>query len=163
MTTPARLSVVIVNYRTGRLVVDCLASLAGEVDADRDRVVVVDNDSGDGSAEVIEGAIGERGWGGWARVLRTGRNGGFAAGNNAGIRAAPAELYLLLNPDTWVREGMVGALVRFMEEHPAAGICGCRLEDPDGSPQGCGHPLPSPLQLAQRRRGSGRCRGSWGR
>jgi N-acetylglucosaminyl-diphospho-decaprenol L-rhamnosyltransferase len=142
----AHLAVVIVNYRTGGLAVDCLGSLCGEIDPARDRVIVVDNDSGDGSPDVIDGAISRHGWGAWACVLRTGRNGGFSAGNNAGIRAVDAELYLLLNPDTVVRPGAIEALRCFMEERPRVGICGARLEEPDGRPQGSAHRFPSPLR-----------------
>jgi GT2 family glycosyltransferase len=103
-------------------------------------VVVVDNASGDGSAERIGGAIGSRGWGGWATLVAAERNGGFAYGNNLGIRTAQAAghrpSYLhLLNPDTVVRPGALAALVEFMDGNPRVGIAGSRLEDPDGTPQ----------------------------
>ena len=81
--------VVVVNYRTGPLVADCLASLSSEVMALRGgRVIVVDNDSGDTSAQVIAQAIRQGGWDDWAEVIVMPRNGGFAYGNNAGIRRA---------------------------------------------------------------------------
>ncbi len=84
-----RLLVVILNYRTPDLTVDCLCSLSSEVAAlSGARVVVVDNASGDGSAQRIEAAVREHGWSGWASVLAMARNDGYAAGNNAAIRAA---------------------------------------------------------------------------
>lgn len=145
-----RLAVVIVNYRTGPLVVDCLRSLEGEIDPALDRVIVVDNLSPDDSAEVIAAAIAERGWGAWATVLKAGRNGGFSAGNNAGIVSVDAGLYLLLNPDTVVRPGALAGLRLFMDENPKVGICALRLEDPDGTPQGGAHAFPTPLRELQR-------------
>src|SRR5690606_25717117 len=76
---------VIVNYRTADMVVDCLHSLADEVAAADAQVVVVDGDSGDGSVERIGQAIREHGYGQWCRLLPLDHNGGFAAGNNAGM------------------------------------------------------------------------------
>lgn len=134
------LRIVIVNYRTPGLVVDCLRSLVEEVRAETDcRVVVVENASGDGSAETIGNAIKSEGWD-WAELLVLDRNLGFAGGNNAALRpllAAPQrpDYILLLNPNTVVRPGAIRALVNFMEQHPRVGIAGSRLEDPDGTPQ----------------------------
>jgi GT2 family glycosyltransferase len=130
-----RLAVVIVNYRTPALSVDALASLATELDPARDRAVVVDNDSRDGSAQQLEREIESRGFHEWARVVRSPENGGFSAGNNVGIRAEPASFHLLLNSDAYVRPGAVAELLRAAETHPEAGIVSPRLEWPDGTPQ----------------------------
>jgi len=144
--------VVIVNYRTSALVVDCLASLAGEVGGSRRvSVTVVDNASDDGSADEIEGAIARDGWGDWARLVRAPRNGGFAYGNNLAIRAAiesasPPDHLLLLNPDTRVRPGAVHALADFLDSHPRAGFAGSRLEHPDGEQQHSRFRFPSILR-----------------
>ncbi len=133
-------AVVIVNFRTGPLVVDCLASIEACSTGVPPRTIVVDNDSPDDSAGLIESAISERGWGSWAALVPSGHNGGFAAGNNIGIRAAIAgdntlEHILLLNPDTIIRPGAIEALDGFMATHPRVGIAGSRLEDPDTTPQ----------------------------
>jgi N-acetylglucosaminyl-diphospho-decaprenol L-rhamnosyltransferase len=131
--------VVIVNYRTSRLVVECLRSLKAEVQAHPSiRVAVVDNESGDDSLEYIQAAIAEQAWGNWATLMPSGHNGGYAYGNNVVIRpalqsSAPPDYCLLLNPDTAIRPGAIWALVEFMENHPEAGICGSGLENPDGS------------------------------
>src|SRR4051812_16677861 len=104
-----RLLVVIVNFRTGDLSVDCLRSLAPEIAAvPGARAVVVDNASDDGSINLIANAIQENGWQSWATTRPLSRNGGFAAGNNAAINEAllstdPPGYVLLLNPDTVVR------------------------------------------------------------
>ncbi len=136
-----RLRIVIVNYRTPGLVIDCLRSLEAEVRAEGDwRVIVVENASGDGSTEQIWKAIQAEHWGDWAEVLPLDKNLGFAGGNNAALRPVLAEkprpdYVLLLNPDTVVRPGAVRALVDFMDQNPKVGIAGSRLEDPDGTPQ----------------------------
>jgi len=143
--------IVIVNYRTAELTIDCLRALSTQVaDLVGGRVVVVDNDSGDGSAEKLFSAIEREGWSGWASVMPLDRNGGFAYGNNAGIRAAldsadHVNYVMLLNPDTVVREGAVKALVEFMEGHPQAGIAGSLLENKDGGVECSAHRTHSPL------------------
>jgi GT2 family glycosyltransferase len=143
-----RIRIVIVNYRTAGLVIECLRSLTDEVVALGDcRTVVVDNGSGDGSAERIGTAIASEGWG-WAELLPLAHNPGFAGGNNAALRPIltdpqPPDYVLLLNPDTVVRPGAVRALVDFLEANPHVGIAGSRLEDPDGTPQRSAFRFPS--------------------
>jgi N-acetylglucosaminyl-diphospho-decaprenol L-rhamnosyltransferase len=143
--------VVIVNYRTGGLVIECLRSLAGQVASLLGtRVSVVDNASGDGSVEQIRAAIDAEGWGGWVSLQPLARNGGFAFGNNAAIRAAlalpkPPRYVVLLNPDTIAQPGALGELVRFMDANPKVGIAGSRLENLDGSVQCSSHRAPTPL------------------
>lgn len=136
-----RLTVVVLNYRTPELTIDCLHSLESEVNSvPGTQVFVVDNASGDGSVEKIEAAIAQANWQEWVSFLPLDSNDGYAAGNNAAIRLAlaashPPDYVLLLNPDTVVRSGAIKTLVDFMDQHPAAGIAGSRLEDPDGTPQ----------------------------
>ena len=133
--------IIIVNYRTPRLVVDCLRSLESEIQAEEDcRVVVVENHSQDDSQDQISAAVASQGWEAWVELLTVEQNRGFAAGNNLPLgRMLEADqmpqFVLLLNPDTVVRPGAVRELRRFMERHPEVGIAGSRLEDPDGTPQ----------------------------
>jgi GT2 family glycosyltransferase len=138
-----RLLVAIVNYRTPELTINCLRSLEPEVRAlGHTRVVVADNDSGDGSVERIRQALTEHGWSEWASLREMERNGGFAYGNNAIIAPAlaatdcpPPDYVLLLNSDTEVCAGALGALLAFMDAHPEVGIAGSRVEDADGTRQ----------------------------
>lgn len=134
-STAVELGVVVLNYRTPGMVVDCLASLEGQINAPSQRVVVVDNHSGDDSADQIEAAIEQRGWGSWARVVRSPVNAGFAAGNNVGIKGIDAQVYLLINSDTIVREGAIEQLLATLKEHPEVHMLGPRLEWPDGTHQ----------------------------
>ena len=112
--------------------------------------MVVDNDSGDCSAEKLNSAIEREDWSSWADVMPLDRNGGFANGNNAGIRAALAspdhvDYVMLLNPDTVARDGAVKALVDFMEEHSRAGIVGSLLENAEDGVECSAHRIHSPL------------------
>lgn len=134
------LLIVIVNYRTPELTVDCLRSLQPQVvDVDA-HVIVTDGASGDHSVKLIGDAIAQHGWSHWAKLMPLEHNGGFAYGNNAAI--APAlkgadrpDYVLLLNPDTIVRPGAIQALTHFMDAHPHVGIAGSRLESMDAAPQ----------------------------
>ena len=133
-----RLLIVIVNYRTAGLTVDCLRSVAPQITPEM-RVVVTDNLSGDDSVETIRCAIETNHWD-WASVVELHRNGGFAFGNNEAIRAAMnaadrPDFILLLNPDTVLRDGAIRELLDFLDSHSRAGIAGSRLEDPDGTVQ----------------------------
>lgn len=136
-----KLHVVIVNYRTAGLTLDCLRSLAPQITAiDLARVVITDNLSGDDSVSRIQKAIDENGYGAWATVMPLPANGGFAYGNNAGVRPAlesseKPQYVLLLNPDTVLRPNAIDELIKFMDAHPDVGIAGSRLEDPDETVQ----------------------------
>lgn len=132
-------SIIIVNYRTSKLIIDCLSSLHKE----RSifccfNVVVVDNSSGDNSIQYLTDEIAKREWNTWVSLLALNKNGGFAYGNNRAIEKILASTqvpdYLwLLNPDTVVHTGACKCLVEFLETHPDVGIAGSRLEDGDGT------------------------------
>lgn len=134
-----KLLVVIVNYKTPDLTVECLQSLAAEIPLvpGTTRVVVTDNASGGGSVEKIQAAIDQHRWD-WASVMPLPTNGGFAYGNNRGIEPAlkgddkPQYIYLL-NPDTVVLPDALRELVKFMDANPQVGIAGGRAVNPDGS------------------------------
>lgn len=149
------IDVIIVNYCTGGLVTHCLESLEGEREqCPRLRVIVVDNASNDGSAELIDEVIQSRGWD-WVALLRSPANRGFGAGNNLAIewtldRSEPADLIWLLNPDTRVIPGAAPALARFMAEHSRAGIAGTGLLTEDGEPWPYAFRFPSLLGEIER-------------
>ena len=86
-------------------------------------MVVTDNDSRDDSVPRLLAAVGEQGWREWVTIEPLERNGGFAYGNNAAIRPAlsssqPPDYIWLLNPDTVVRPGALGALIH-VSRHPS--------------------------------------------
>lgn len=152
IANPARtLAVVILNYRTAGMTIDCLETLEPELAQRGDaRVYVVDNCSGDGSADQIDEAINQRGWSSWCELVRSEVNGGFAAGNNTGLHKAHADggfnYALLLNSDTLVRPGAIAELLNAARQrNDEASIIGPRLEWPDGKAQNSAFRFHSPL------------------
>jgi GT2 family glycosyltransferase len=146
-----KLLVVIVNYRVAHLAIDCLHSVAQEIaSVPGAHVAICENGTGDDSAERIQRAIDDNGWGAWCTLTKLDVNLGFTGGNNAILRPAmqsadPPHYFLLLNADTIVRPNAFKALVDYMDQHPKVGIAGSRLEDPDGTPQRSAFRFQSPL------------------
>ncbi len=140
----ADLAVIVLNYRTPELTTACLASLAGEIKPGI-RVVIVDNDSADGSAEALEQALTGRGWSAWATLIRSPTNGGFAAGNNLGIKSIDAAAYVLLNSDTLVLPGALESLAEAMRLRLDAGIIGSGLLTASGDRDHSFFRIPAPL------------------
>jgi N-acetylglucosaminyl-diphospho-decaprenol L-rhamnosyltransferase len=130
-------AVIIVSYRSAGLAIESLRSIQAEraVAGLAVRAVIVDNASGDHPQ--ISRAVAENGWSSWVTTVLAPRNGGFAYGNNLGIRHAldsgPVDYLYLLNPDTQIRPGAIATLVRFLEGHPGIGIAGSSFENADGS------------------------------
>lgn len=141
------LLVIILNYRTPDLTIQCLRSLAPEIPTiPGTRAVVVDNCSGDGSFERISEAIRAHGWDGWATAKLSERNGGFAYGNNRGWDdGREARYVLLLNSDTVVHSGCLAYCRKVMEAEPAVGVMSCLVLNADGSVQNVTRRVPSPL------------------
>jgi len=135
----ASVCVVIVNYGTPELCLDCLRSLEPERRSIPGlRVHLVDNCSGDHSVDVLRTGIHANHWSDWVVLLPQNQNGGFASGNNAGIRPAlslenPPKYFHLLNPDTIVRKDGVYQLVDYLECNPEVGIAASSLEDLEGN------------------------------
>ena len=128
--TPPKLSIVIVSFNTRADLERCLESLMGSPPAIPHEIVVVDNASTDGSVEAVR-----RRWPA-VRVVAQGRNAGFAAASNIGIRASSGTLLLLLNSDCVVPGGAIDRLVERLRAHPDAAVAGPRLVDghrPDGA------------------------------
>jgi hypothetical protein len=132
-----KIAVVLINYRTVRLTLDCLASLEPEMnDHPGMHVVVVDAASSDDSADLLEKESALRDWEKWMSLVRLDENRGFSAGNNAGIayavRLGQFDAFLLLNSDTIVRPGALGVLGKVLERETSVGLVGPRLEWPEG-------------------------------
>jgi N-acetylglucosaminyl-diphospho-decaprenol L-rhamnosyltransferase len=143
------LAVIIVSYNTRELLRRCLQSLGGEVDATA-RVIVVDNASADGSAEMAASEFTR------VEVIAAGRNLGFAGGNNLALRAlgfesaeaaALPDAVLFLNPDTEVRPGAIAQLQQFLQRTPRAGVVGPALVYPDGRFQHSAFHFPTLWQI----------------
>ncbi|TWT44056.1 N-acetylglucosaminyl-diphospho-decaprenol L-rhamnosyltransferase [Phycisphaerae bacterium RAS1] len=136
-----RVLIVIVSYRVTELTIDCLRSLEAELRAAPGfHVAVCENGTGGDAPRRLAAAVAENGWDAWCTVSEVFPNRGFCGGNNVVLREwlsrpEPPEFYILLNADTIVRPGAMGALAEFMDAHPTVGIAGSRCEDRDGSPQ----------------------------
>jgi GT2 family glycosyltransferase len=129
--------VVIVSYKSAQLTINSLKSLEVERHASHCTItaIVVDNASGD--LPRIAEVSSANNWSSWLTLIAAPINGGFAYGNNLGIKLAyesgRPDYFHLLNPDTEVRPGAVDALVDLLERTPEAGIAGSGIENPDGS------------------------------
>jgi GT2 family glycosyltransferase len=121
------LSILIVSYNTRELTLACLRSVFAETHIPFE-VIVVDNNSGDGSAEAIATGFPN------VVLLAEQRNHGFAAANNLAAERAQGEYILLLNPDTVVLDGALDKLVAFAQRSPSARIWGGRTLFGDLSP-----------------------------
>lgn len=121
-----RLAIVIVSFNARRDLQACLRSLHAAPPALEHVIVVVDNDSSDGSANAVRTAWPD------VRVVEMGRNTGFATASNAGIRSCDSDLVLLLNSDTIVPPLAIDRLAAALEGDAAAAAAGPRLVDPDG-------------------------------
>ena len=142
----AAIDIVIVSYNTRDLLAQCLTSLHAHPPAQLGSIVVVDNGSTDGSVETAR-----EGWPG-VHLMPLGRNAGFAAANNAAIRATSSPLVLLLNSDTVVRPGALDRLAGRVIETGAA-AAGPRLVDGQGRPEvSFGRMLSPWTELVQRTR-----------
>ena len=112
-------SILVISYNTKAMTLDCLRSLAEQTTIPHE-VIVVDNNSPDGSAAAIAEAFPD------VRLIASSENYGFAKGNNVAARHARGEYVLLLNPDTVVLDHAIDRIVAFAERTPEARIWGGR-------------------------------------
>lgn len=123
------LSILIVNWNTRQLLDDCLKSIFEAADGIDFEVIVVDNGSSDGSAEMVANNYPQ------AVVNASPDNLGFAGANNLAADSAGGDYLLLLNPDTIVPPGAPQGLVKFMKSHGDIGVAGPELTGADGQKQ----------------------------
>lgn len=121
------LAVVVVNYNSGEDLAGCLRSAWDAAGDARLEIIVVDNDSRDGSAERAVGANPG------TTLIRNAANRGFGAAANQGIRHTTAPFVLLLNPDAEILAGTLGGFVKVARDRSRAGAIGAMVRDPDGS------------------------------
>ncbi|MBC7805661.1 MAG: glycosyltransferase family 2 protein [Akkermansiaceae bacterium] len=129
---PPDVSVVIVSYRVRDVLRDCLNSLfaGGGLDGVTSEIILVDNASGDGTAEMVCADFSP------VRSIALGENRGFSGANNVGLAGATGRTLLLLNPDTLVPRGAIAGCVRYLDAQPAdVGAMGCRVAGPNGVTQ----------------------------
>jgi GT2 family glycosyltransferase len=125
-----QLSVVIVNYNVKYFLEQVLHSAYKAMQGIGGEVFVVDNNSADGSCEMVKRKFPQ------AILIENKKNTGFSYANNQAIKQAKGQYVLLLNPDTVVEEDCFSKCISFMESHPDAGALGVKMID------GKGHFLP---------------------
>ena len=124
---------VVVNWNAGEHLVRCVQSLLAQADGVDLDIVVVDNDSSDGSL------AGLKRFSDAVRVVQTGENLGFGAGVNRGLGACEGTYVAVLNPDVVLAPQALGRMVSFLEAQEGAGLVGPRLVDPaGGTERSCG-------------------------
>ncbi|MDA8174099.1 MAG: glycosyltransferase family 2 protein [Nitrospiraceae bacterium] len=132
-----KLSVIIISFNTRWILRRCLAMLDGTIRDGACEVIVVDNNSTDGSLEMMAAEFPE------ITVIRNEKNVGFAKANNQAIKIARGEYLLLLNSDAFATSDAIGSLVRFLDCHSSACIAGPKVLNSDGSLQSKGFFFPS--------------------
>ena len=158
MSRAPGIDVAIVSYRCEALLRDCLRSLLDNPPDGPLTVHVVDNASGDGTAEMVEREFAE------VRLTVNATNAGFSRANNPALAQGDAPYALVLNPDTRITPGALQRLVDVMEAHPEVGIAGPRLELEDGTlDHASRRSFPTPLSALGHFTGLGRREGASGR
>ena len=128
-------ALVILNYKTPDLVINCIRSVVDQLIPGFDHIVVVDNASGDGSVELISQEVASLDSPELVEIVTAPQNGGFSAGNNLGIQQVDADAYWLTNSDTLFLPGAVEKMRCAVQSHGEAGILSPRLVWPDRTPQ----------------------------
>ena len=142
--TSMDLAIVIVSYNVRELLRRCLQTVQASIGL-RYEVVVVDNASADGTAEMVRDEFPT------VRLIANGDNVGYPAANNQGLRLlgvesdTPPRYSLLLNPDTELPPAGLAQLVAYMDENPRVGVVGPKLVLPSGELDwACRRAFPSP-------------------
>jgi GT2 family glycosyltransferase len=132
------LTIIVVNYNTCSILSQCLEYLERLDNAFNIQVIVVDNASSDGSAEMVLARFPS------CFLIRNQSNVGFARANNQGIRLAKGDFTLLLNSDAFLTSVALYTLVDYATQNSRVGICGPQLLNADRSWQRSYELIPSP-------------------
>ncbi len=133
------LSIIIVSYNVRQFLENAIASIERALEGIDGEVFVVDNNSADGSADMVKTKFPR------VCLIESSENAGFAKANNIALRRARGEFILLINPDTVVQEDTFRVMLRFFRDVPDAGMAGCKILNPDGSFQlPCRRSFPTP-------------------
>jgi len=135
------LSIIIVSYNTKELLIKCLSSIYDQTRVVEFEIIMVDNNSKDGSAKEVQARFPN------VRVIVNEINKGFAAANNQGLKIMRGKYALLLNPDTIIIDNAFEKMMNFMEKHDEVGIICPKIFKPDGSLQRAAFPAPSTMNF----------------
>jgi len=143
-------SIIIVNWNTRELLRNCLKSIyENTCEADYE-IIVVDNASDDGSADMVRSSFSD------VRLITNTANRGLAAANNQGIRISEGRYVLLLNSDTVICDGSIDKMVRYADARPRAAVFGCQVWENEDTIQPTSFRHPSLLNVILRMLGLAR-------
>lgn len=134
-TKDLRILVIIINYKTPKLVCQAIQSVIPQLDKQKDKVCVIDNDSQDDSVGLLNQFLEENDFQSLVNIICSSVNGGFSAGNNLGIQSARAQFYLLLNSDAYLTDNALSTLINTIQKSPKTGIVAPRLNWQNGIQQ----------------------------
>jgi GT2 family glycosyltransferase len=135
-----KLTVIIVSYNVRHYVEQCLNSLYRALNGIEAEIYVVDNHSRDDTVEALTRSYPD------VNLVASNHNLGFARANNIAVKQSESEYVLLINPDTFVGEGVISECLKFMDEHADAGALGVRMIDSNGNvAQESRRGLPTPM------------------
>ena len=123
------ISIIINNYKTRGLLKQCLKGIYAFPPSCEFEVVIVDNNSGDGSVELVREMFPQ------VKLIASKENLGHHKGNNLGIKNSSGKYVLIMNSDIALFDDAIDKMHRFMESHPEAALIGPRLKNPDGTIQ----------------------------
>ncbi|MGR8929521.1 MAG: glycosyltransferase family 2 protein [Gammaproteobacteria bacterium] len=144
------LSVILVSYNTEALLIKCLSYLKASLEGLDYNIIIIDNASSDGSVNTIAEKFSE------CLLIKNTINNGFGRANNQALDYVQGKYVLLLNTDAFIEPDSLSKTVRYMDEHPKAGILGVKLVGRDSTLQpSCRH-FPTPWNLFLERSGMNR-------
>ncbi|MBE6486766.1 MAG: glycosyltransferase family 2 protein [Methanosphaera stadtmanae] len=124
------LSILIVNYRTYSLTKQTINSVLNTVNAIDYEIIIVDNDSADGSLEKLIKDFEEYPF---IKFIKNKNNDGFAVANNLAFKESKGEYVLLLNSDVIVNKGTINESLNYIKSNENIGVLGCKVVLPDGT------------------------------
>lgn len=127
------LSIVIVSYNTKDFLQKCIESITNNANDFTHEIIVVDNDSKDGSSEMVSKNFKN------VILIQNKENLGFSKANNIGVRKSTGRFVLFLNGDTVVNQGTLKTMLNFMDSHKDAGAATCKLLMPNGKIDDASH------------------------
>jgi len=122
-----KVSVIIVNYNTKDILEDCIRNLDGQYK--NMEVFVIDNDSPDGSAEMVKREFAQEDYP-WLKLIEAPNN-GLAASSNIGLEKTTGDYLLYMGSDAFPEKGTIEGMVDYMEEHKKVGVATCKLVQRD--------------------------------
>lgn len=136
-----KVSAVLVSYNTKALTVDAIGHALRDCETlDSSEVILVDNDSHDGSVAAVRSAYPI------VQIIQNDENVGFGKANNQAFGICSGEYVLLLNTDAFIHSGCIRALTEFLDTHLDVAVVAPRVMNNDGSLQASVHPFPTPLR-----------------